>query len=677
MERMGENGRSLLRLLQNESIPLIDLFVREAFQNSLDATLKNVRETKIDVGAVDFDVNSIAHHFEGIGETLIERYRNENPKAIYVSDKNTSGLTGAVRDNENSKLEDSKIYKLIYGISMNQDKSGAGGSWGLGKTSFFRIGNGIVIYYTRVLKENGKYEERLAASLIEDASKPDALLTENSRGIAWWGARADEDGNDDYSDTFPITDTFEIENILKVFGIDRYKESETGTTVIIPFVNEKKLFAHDSLNNEEDSAISTKNWWEKDIRSRLEIAVQKWYGPRILNVEYQKLYGSYLFPEINGELLSPDKFQPFFKKVRELYIQALKGEADDDISVEPIQLERMALSKESDKIVGYFAFARLTEKDLEMTAPDNNPHPLSYLGYTEAEDLMKTNTKIIAYARKPGMIIDYDVNGIWSQNVSNLENEFILGFFVPRSKAKLHEDFQNELLILDDYLRKTENADHATWEDVLVNDKKITIVRRIRNKVIEKLKNEYEEGIEEKRNSKASLLGRKLGNQLLPPTNFGKRGVKRPSIGGDGNGNGVKKKFHLNIQEFQMISDDSVKVNLSVQMASNTEGVISVNVNLGSSHYDVQKWTSEMGEKSDYPFKIQGLNIISLNDKPVNEDFENIDYEGLNILLSTFNRSSSLDLSNFTGESLKIECQMNIKVKDPLIQPYIQGKEVR
>ncbi|MFP3472047.1 hypothetical protein R0J90_18530, partial [Micrococcus sp. SIMBA_144] len=73
-----------------------------------------------------------------------------------------------------------------------------------------------------------------------------------------------------------------------------------------------------------------------------------------------------------------------------------------------------------------------------MTAPDNNPHPLSYLGYTEAEDLMKTNAKIIAYARKPGMIIDYDVNGIWSQNVSNLENEFILGFFVPRSKAKLH-----------------------------------------------------------------------------------------------------------------------------------------------------------------------------------------------------------------------------------------------
>ena len=34
---MTESGSSLLRLIQNQNIPVLDLLVREAFQNSLDA----------------------------------------------------------------------------------------------------------------------------------------------------------------------------------------------------------------------------------------------------------------------------------------------------------------------------------------------------------------------------------------------------------------------------------------------------------------------------------------------------------------------------------------------------------------------------------------------------------------------------------------------------------------
>ena len=35
--RMTESGRSLLRLIQNQEMPLLDLLVRESVQNSLDA----------------------------------------------------------------------------------------------------------------------------------------------------------------------------------------------------------------------------------------------------------------------------------------------------------------------------------------------------------------------------------------------------------------------------------------------------------------------------------------------------------------------------------------------------------------------------------------------------------------------------------------------------------------
>src|SRR5699024_11029488 len=116
---MGQNGSSLLRLLQNETIPLIDLFIREGLQNSLDATLKDSEETIVDVGAVDYEVAELAGHFDRKGETLIDRYTNKKPKAIYISDKNTTDLTGVIKDDENEDLRDSTIYKLIYGISMN------------------------------------------------------------------------------------------------------------------------------------------------------------------------------------------------------------------------------------------------------------------------------------------------------------------------------------------------------------------------------------------------------------------------------------------------------------------------------------------------------------------------------------------------------------------------------
>src|SRR5699024_2082174 len=282
-ERMGQFGHSLLRLLQNESLPLIDLFIREAIQNSLDATLPEKEETIVDVGVKEFSNEKLASKLDGITEVLKAKYSGDKPKAIYLSDKNTSGLTGAIRDNENQDLQESKIYKLIYGISMNQTQSGAGGSWGLGKTSFFRLGNGIVFYYTRVKLDDGRYEQRLAASLIEDSNNPESLLKDNSRGIAWWGWKADDDY---YSDTYPITDENEINDILDICNLKPYAGQETGTTVIIPYINEKRIESHDIKH--EDYDMKKVNWWEQDLESRIEIAIQKWYGIRVFNKDYQK-----------------------------------------------------------------------------------------------------------------------------------------------------------------------------------------------------------------------------------------------------------------------------------------------------------------------------------------------------------------------------------------------------
>src|SRR5699024_4039751 len=213
----------------------------------------------------------------------------------------------------------------------------------------------------------------------------------------------------------------------------------------------------------------------------------------------------------------------------------------------------------------------------------------------------------------------------------------------------------------DDYLRKTENADHAEWEDVLVNNKKVTIVRRIRSKIIEVLRNEFEENIERKQTSKASALGRKLGGRLLPPTNFGKRPTP-----------GVENKKLSRKDERKLSVDLIVKIN------PKKSGTVAINVNMGSNHYNAQKSSTEMGEESVYPFKIVELKVLNVNNEETNIEYEALNDDRYSIILSSFNKLSSFEVLNSTEETLlNIEISLILEINDPLIQPYIQAKEVK
>ena len=54
-ERMSESGSSLLRLIQNQDTPLLDLFVRESIQNSLDAAKNSNLPVKVEINVGNFE----------------------------------------------------------------------------------------------------------------------------------------------------------------------------------------------------------------------------------------------------------------------------------------------------------------------------------------------------------------------------------------------------------------------------------------------------------------------------------------------------------------------------------------------------------------------------------------------------------------------------------------------
>ena len=87
-QSMSQDGDSILKSLQNNHLPIIDLIVRESIQNSLDAGLKNTERVAVDFYLGDFSTKDLARELEGVYQTLIEKYPGQH-KYLDFGDKNT------------------------------------------------------------------------------------------------------------------------------------------------------------------------------------------------------------------------------------------------------------------------------------------------------------------------------------------------------------------------------------------------------------------------------------------------------------------------------------------------------------------------------------------------------------------------------------------------------------
>lgn len=598
-ERMGQDGKALLRSLQNESISLVDLLIRESFQNSLDATLAGADETLIDVDVKYFDTQRVANVLPGIERGLSERFGDQEQTAIVIGDRNTSGLEGSIRDDAGANLKDSNLYKLVYGIAMNQDKAGAGGSWGLGKTSYFRVGAGIVFYYTRVKLDGGHFGERIVASLIENPENKDRLLKESDRGIAWWGTKDSENQYAHTEPTYPVTDENEIRDILSIFGLNTYQGNETGTRIIIPFINEQKLLPYKDENNAPV--------WQKDLSTALDFSIQRWYAPRIENYEYQQRFGSFARVNLNGEEIDSNHFNVIFNSFTSLYTAALTGTPVGKIQVKNVDPRDVTQSGP----LGRVAFRVYSLTELQAYGMRyKTPEIYLSTNVSDAEnEFTHTSRKFLAFARKPGMVVKYDLDGEWTKDISVDEGEFLLAFFVPISDAPLKDRYTDpnndkQFSTVEDYLRGTENADHAEWNDITINGAKEGIVRRIKGRIVKQI-NDVLRTDEGEQTSATSRLGRKYGSLLLPGRSSGT--AARPKTRVPKSPTGTKnRRAMLNILSTtpltQMEAMTVYQMDTEVYLAANTVASMQVFVRAGSKKFSAADWEEETDLISPFDF---------------------------------------------------------------------------
>ena len=124
---MTQSGSSLLKLIQNNKTPVLDLLVRESVQNSLDAHKADAKSVTVEYLTGTFSSRKLSGELEGITAALIKRFPSDKCQYLAICDSNTVGLTGEM-DVQNVRGNNyGNLLKLVYEICKPQEAEGAGG----------------------------------------------------------------------------------------------------------------------------------------------------------------------------------------------------------------------------------------------------------------------------------------------------------------------------------------------------------------------------------------------------------------------------------------------------------------------------------------------------------------------------------------------------------------------
>lgn len=563
-------GSKILRSIMDNHTPNLDLFVRESIQNSLDEVLEDKEFVNIAFYKGNFSYSSFLKKIDFGGYNTWD-ISNDVCSFITISDSNTGGLLGTHKEEKNKS---NNLYNLVYDFMNNSKSSSQGGSFGIGKSVFYRFGRGVCFYYSRTF-EDGKYISKLTGLLIQDEKLSSCILGESSSGIAFFG----EEKN---GESIPIYDENIIRDFLSVFNIKEYDGDKTGTVVLIPFLNEDILLKG-SVNSEEKH-------WRGDLLYALNLAVQRWYFPRINNLFYK---GKYAKIYINS---NPVELIPFFNELQKLYNMNC-----DDAVYEEIRDDRI---KGQENLLGYFCYKKFSNEDLQINIPPNNLGSIySILDIEKNSD--DKNSSVLFYTRKSGMILTYanDKFGEFSFD----DDSYLIGVFV------LNDDLEYQNESLGKYMRKTENANHEVWSDDSQGSEFPCwasmkpfgkICRKIKKLLQEKFNVSNVVICESHRNAFQILLAKKL----MPPEGYGQEPTTPKRLKDDSKRIKISKKKHY--EHYVSITNDGLSCySFNFELMKNQLFECQMNIDAGTKLMTSNEWIKY---GFAFPCRIESLSIEKL-----------------------------------------------------------------
>lgn len=593
-EKMAQTGETLPSLMGDVLLPL-DLLVRESVQNSLDAAKKKERNERVGVDFIvgDFDSDRFCGFLDcELSDTILKEFGNGRQRFLSIRDSGTVGLTGRMED------DSSNLSKLVYQVFQKQQAKGAGGSCGVGKTTYFRIGKGIVFYYSAFPTRSG-HETRLAGIVTDDPKKKRIIRSKNSRGIAFFGQyRSKDAAGTDNDSTEPVSDPLIAKDFLDIFGLKPYDLTESGTTIIIPYIDEKDLLDR-CRPRSIDGTVQPQ--WASSIANYIAMASQRWYFARVNNQLYD---GPWLKLSINGKPLSKDAMHPFFRLLQDMYNHSKRASNTEGPIIHSESIRKKVVEG---SVVG----------DLIWTCINPLEYGLYRNRYRDVHSLVEgfdadKNDGIMMFMRRPAMCVRYVCgDSQWMpQNAVSEGDMIIVSLFKLNSDARLPEETvtgmrsrgRTGIATLEDYVRACEREDHYDWTDLSGMD----IVQKIKTSVRTKLAESFDKREDTSKDGVQHSVSAKLTRAFMPSPDIH---AENGSTGRRGFRGGSRNKASFEITD-SVFDDGVIRIGFSLRTYTGENTTIKLVVHGETSTYDENDWKSSIG--TDFPYSIRGVTITRI-----------------------------------------------------------------
>ena len=226
----GLAAAGFYKLLGRPRLDPLTVLVRETAQNSWDAGARRDKPVDFSIDGWNLEDSErkalqrrVFTEAKMVKELDLENSLGSTAlTGIYISDRNTLGLGGPLRADEEDTNNIYDWVDFVLNVGKANTQGHSGGTYGFGKTICYVVSevNSVVIH-TRTM-HRGKPQTRLIACAIGDE------FTHNRRlctGRHWWGSAGGEGPN-------PITGA-EADRIADEIGMPTFEDGELGTNLLI------------------------------------------------------------------------------------------------------------------------------------------------------------------------------------------------------------------------------------------------------------------------------------------------------------------------------------------------------------------------------------------------------------------------------------------------------------
>ena len=226
----GLAAEGFYKLLGRPRLDPLTVLVRETAQNSWDARLPNDDPVLFSIQGWEISGDERASLrndvFEGSRGSKVpgldEALSNNRLIGLYITDRNTKGLSGPMHADEADPVGTYDWVDFVLNVGEANTQAHTGGTYGFGKTISYVVSSANSVVIHSRTKYRGRLETRLiACALGEKFERGGKLFT----GRHWWGV-------DDSGKPSPLTGKV-ADELAEAIGMPTFEDHETGTNILI------------------------------------------------------------------------------------------------------------------------------------------------------------------------------------------------------------------------------------------------------------------------------------------------------------------------------------------------------------------------------------------------------------------------------------------------------------